>query len=190
MLNFKDFFSNYKTRLNSLLDTIKIDEIDSFIKALKQASINKNKIYIIGNGGSASTASHMANDLRAGLGRRDIIQLDAISLCDNVAVISALANDVGYENIFYYQLKDILTKNDIVVAISCSGNSKNIIKAVEYTKQVGATVVGFTGFNGGRLKQISDIKIHIDSSKDEFGVTEDLHLFINHIIYEYLKEEI
>ena len=113
---------------------------------------NDAKIYIIGNGGSAATASHMANDLSVGLKLREIRNFDVESLSDNSSVCTAIANDIGYENIFYAQLKNRIKKEDLLIAISCSGNSENIVKAARYAKEIGASVVGMTGFNGGMLK--------------------------------------
>ena len=98
---------------------------------------------------------------------------------------TAIANDIGYENIFYAQLKDKITQNDMLIAISCSGNSKNIIKAVDYVKEQKAVIIGMTGFSGGQLKKLCDISYHIDSEKGEYGVVEDLHMILDHIIYTY-----
>jgi len=119
------------------------------------------------------------------LKRRNIISIDVVSLGDNHAVTSAIANDIGYENIFYMQLKDILKPEDVVLAISCSGNSPNIVKAVEYANSVGSTVVGVSGFDGGKLKELSNIKFHVDASKGEYGLVEDIHMILDHIIYSY-----
>ena len=109
-----------------------VDAVAEIINALENV---KGKIYVIGNGGSAATASHMVNDLGAGLRRRKIRSFDVESLSDNTPVCTALANDIGYKNVFYMQLKDRITPDDILIAISCSGNSKNITKAVKYSKK-------------------------------------------------------
>lgn len=185
-MDFKNFTKNYIKELNNLLLNLDLDEFDKFYELIKNC---RNKIYIIGNGGSASTASHMANDLSIGLKRRDKLTLHAISLADNIAVNSAISNDIGYENVFYMQLKDILKPEDIVIAISCSGNSPNIIKAVEYANEVKSTVVGLSGFDGGRLKELSDIKLHIESNKGDYGLVEDAHLILNHILFSYFLKE-
>jgi D-sedoheptulose 7-phosphate isomerase len=188
-MNLKEFTKNYIDRLNKLLNSLDINEIEKLKDVIVSASKNKSRVYILGNGGSASTASHMANDLRAGLGRRDILIVDAVSLTDNVAVNSALSNDIGYENAFYMQLKGILKKEDVVIAISCSGNSSNIVNAIEYANEVGSTIVGFSGFDGGKLKEISDVKIDVATPKGEYGLVEDIHLIINHIVFEYFQKE-
>lgn len=108
--------------------------VSAIVTCLEKAIEQHARIYILGNGGSAATAAHMVNDLGAGLNRRDVRKFNIINLADNASVCTALANDVGYDNIFYYQLRDVIKPNDIVIAISCSGNSPNILKAVDYAK--------------------------------------------------------
>ena len=178
----EEFTKKYIERLILILQQTNIHAI---IKTIKKLNHTKGKVYIIGNGGSAATASHMVNDLGAGLKRRGLKNLDIESLSDNTPVCSALANDIGYKNIFYMQLKDKITKNDVLIAISCSGNSKNITKAVKYAKKEGATIIGLTGFDGGKLKKLSDINFHVPTQKNEYGLVEDMHSIFNHIIYSY-----
>ncbi len=177
-----NFINSYKKNLMQLVQNIDNDKITQIIDLIDNT---KGRIYIIGNGGSASTASHMVNDLGAGLTRRGIKNLNIESLSDNTAVCTAIANDTGYENIFYYQLKNKVTKDDLLVAISCSGNSDNIIKAVEYSKHFNVPIIGITGFDGGKLKNLSDVNFHIQTQKDNYGLVEDMHMILNHIIYSY-----
>ena len=176
------FSKKYIKNLISILQNIDHESIASIITLLNNTS---GKIYIIGNGGSAATASHMVNDLGVGLKRRNIKNFNIQSLSDNTPVFTALANDIGYENVFYMQLKDNITKDDVLIAISCSGNSKNITKAVKYAKKQGSKIVGITGFDGGKLKEKSDISFHIKTAKDEYGLVEDAHMILDHIIYSY-----
>jgi len=178
----KKFVKKYINKLISTLKETDIDAVSQIVKALDNV---KGRIYIIGNGGSAATASHMVNDLGAGLKRRKIKSFDVESLSDNTPVCSALANDIGYKNIFYMQLKDKITSDDILIAISCSGNSKNIIKAVNYSKKRGAKIIGLTGFDGGKLMKKSDINFHISTADSEYGIVEDMHMILDHIIYSY-----
>jgi D-sedoheptulose 7-phosphate isomerase len=186
-LDINKFTEKYTLELNESLQKLDKNELQKFINLLIKSAKNNSKVYIIGNGGSASTASHMANDLSIGLKRRNIINIDAISLSDNSSVITAISNDIGYDNIFYMQLKDTLKVNDIVVAISCSGNSANIIKAIQYAKKCGNTIVGLSGFDGGELYKLSDIKLHIQTQKGKYGLVEDAHSIINHMISEYIQ---
>ncbi|QOG12179.1 SIS domain-containing protein [Arcobacter sp. FWKO B] len=184
-MSLKDFVFEYIDNLKNLLDGIDYNVISDIIKLLETTKINQSKIYVIGNGGSASTASHMVNDLGAGLRRRDIINLDIVSLADNTPVCTAIANDIGYDNIFYMQLKGLLKKDDVIIAISCSGNSANIIKAVDYAKEIGSKIIGVTGFDGGYLKKISDVNFHVQTKSNEYGLVEDMHMILDHIIYSY-----
>lgn len=179
------FINDYTEKLKNLLDNIDVNSIQLIIEAIERTVDNKSKVYVIGNGGSSATASHMANDLGIGLRRRNIININIASLGDNSAVTSAIANDIGFENIFYMQLKDILMPKDVLIAISCSGNSENITKVVEYAKKVGSTVIGVTGFDGGKLKRDCDINFHVAAPKGEYGLVEDIHMILDHMIYSY-----
>jgi len=180
-----NFLASYKESLVTLINYIDQTIIQDVINSLESVSSNNGKIYIIGNGGSAATASHMVNDFGTGLARRDIRYFNIESLSDNTSVCTALANDIGYDYIFSMQLKNKINHNDLLIAISCSGNSTNILNAVEYAKKNNATVIGLTGFDGGELKELSDINFHVDTQKNEYGLVEDLHVIFNHIIYSY-----
>ena len=184
-MKIKPFVTDYLTRLKYILDDIDAEVVSDIIDALELTLAHKSRIYIIGNGGSSATASHMVNDLGAGLRRRDIVNFDVVSLGDNSPVVSAIANDIGYENIFFMQMKGLINPNDIVIAISCSGDSPNIVKAVDYAKGLGCKIIGITGFDGGYLKSISDISFHVSAPKNEYGLVEDVHMILDHIIYSY-----
>ncbi|MBT6936866.1 MAG: SIS domain-containing protein [Candidatus Marinimicrobia bacterium] len=189
-MKIKPFVKDYLTRLKQILDDIDVDVISDIVDTLEETIENKSRIYILGNGGSAATASHMVNDLGAGLRRRDVINFDVTSLGDNSSVVTAIANDIGYENIFYMQMKGHINADDVVIAISCSGDSPNIIKAVDYAKDLGCKIIGVTGFNGGYLKKISNINFHVDVPEDEYGLVEDTHMILDHIIYShYIQTE-
>ncbi len=180
-----NFVDSYLTKLAAALSRVSREEIEKLVVRLDQAEREQGTIYIIGNGGSAATASHMANDLSAGLRLREIRNFKVVSLADNSATCTAIANDVGFENVFYVQLKPVLKPQDVLIAISCSGNSPNIIKAVEYAKSLNVTIVGLTGFDGGKLKALSDIEYHVETDKGEYGIVEDAHMTLDHILYSY-----
>jgi len=184
-MNIEEFSKNYVDQLKILIDKIEISSIKMIIDAITETVRKKSRIYVLGNGGSSAIASHMVNDLGTGLRRRDIINFDISSLADNTPVGTAISNDIGYENIFYMQLKGLLKKDDVLIAISCSGNSKNIIKAAEYAKEMGATVIGFTGFDGGKLKKLADISFHIETPQGEYGLVEDIHTILDHLLHSY-----
>jgi len=179
------FIQEYINKLCHILQNVKIQSVEEIINKLEEVHELNAKIYIIGNGGSAATSSHMVNDLSIGLKLREIRNFNIESLADNSAVCTAIANDIGYENIFYAQLKNKIKKDDLLIAISCSGNSANIVKAAKYAKEVGTTVIGMSGFKGGKLKELSDIKFHIETNKGEYGLVEDAHMILDHIIYSY-----
>ena len=178
----KNFAKSYIDNLTTLLNNIDINIVSEILETIEQT---QGIIYVIGNGGSAATASHMVNDLGIGLKRRNIKDFHLISLSDNTPVCSAIANDIGYENIFYTQLKDRIGENDLLIAISCSGNSHNITKAVQYAKTCNTKIIGLTGFDGGELQALCDINFHVQTQKNEYGLVEDMHMILNHMLYSY-----
>ncbi|MBF0231416.1 MAG: SIS domain-containing protein [Desulfamplus sp.] len=184
--NSAEFAEKYIIYLSEVLKKINIQEIVTFIEILQEARDQGKHIFFIGNGGSAATASHFANDLAIGT-RSWKKPLKVISLCDNNAIVSAIGNDDGFENIFLQQLQVLMEPEDIVVAISASGNSPNVIKAIRYANENGAKTVGLTAFNGGELRKISVNNIHIPTGNKEYGPAEDGHMILDHLIGSYLS---
>tara|TARA_R110000787_G_scaffold58071_1_gene132382 strand:- start:102 stop:728 length:627 start_codon:yes stop_codon:yes gene_type:complete len=180
----------YLEYLASCFNAIDCDAVAAFVGLLLAARNSGNAVFFIGNGGSAATASHFANDISIGTRTGDDRPFRAISLTDNVAVMTALANDEGYERMFVDQLKVQMRDGDSLVAISASGNSPNVIAAVDYAKARGATVVGLTGFDGGKLKSLSDISLHVPTAKGEYGPVEDVHMIFDHLVGSYLIAEV
>ena len=186
MLNVRSFVELYTKKLITLIEEIDTGVVCEIVENLESVAQAGGRVYVIGNGGSAATASHMTNDLGvSGLGRRGLLSLDMISLADNTSVMTALANDVGYENVFYEQLRNRLCDNDLVIAFSCSGNSPNVIKAIKYAKAEGVTVVGVSGFDGGELMELADINFHVRTDIGDYGLVEDVHMILDHLIYSY-----
>ena len=181
-----DFSSAYLHYVGKVLSSISVDEIALFVDVLMAAREKGNFIYFIGNGGSASTASHFANDLAIGTKAWDK-PFRAVSLCDNQSIIMAIGNDYGYDQVFSRQLEILLRKDDVVVAISASGNSENLIHAMEFAKKREAITVGLTSFDGGKLRKIVDVSVHVPAEKGEYGPAEDGHLVLDHLIGSYLK---
>lgn len=175
--------TTYRKELNQCFD-----ELD--FKKLEQVVIHLNKrgrtIFILGNGGSASTASHMEIDLVKGTQVNGFPRLRVISLTNNMAAITAWANDVHYQNVFQEQLEGLMRRGDVVIGISASGNSLNILQAMAYANMNGAVTIGFIGFNGGVLKHMVDIDITVSSQN--YGVVEDFHLSLGHIISQFIKQ--
>jgi D-sedoheptulose 7-phosphate isomerase len=179
------FSFNYFKYLKEVIDKVDLDSIARFISILLEARENNANIFFIGNGGSASTSSHFANDLAIGTNQY-IKSFRAISLTDNLSVITAIANDYGYEEIFTRQLKVIAKKGDVLVGISASGNSKNLLNAFEFANKNEIKTVAITGFDGGALKLMSYENIHIPTENGEYGPVEDLHMILDHLVGAYL----
>jgi D-sedoheptulose 7-phosphate isomerase len=181
----KAFSKAYFEYLGSILKAINIDEIDTFIQLLLRAREQGSTIYFIGNGGSAATASHFANDIAIGTNSYSKA-FRAISLTDNVPIITAIGNDFGYNDIFSRQLQVLGQEGDFLVGISASGNSPNLIKAFEYAKSVKIETVAITAFDGGKMKQIADFSVHVPTEMKEYGPAEDAHMILDHLIGAYL----
>ena len=179
------FAKGYFNYLGNVMGSLDAEAIGAFVKLLLDARERNARIFFIGNGGSAATASHFANDI--GIGTRTLERpFRALSLCDNNAVLTAIANDYGYEDIFVQQLKTMMFSGDVVVGISASGNSPNIIRAMEYASANGAQTVGLSGFDGGKLRSLVSISLHVPSEKGEYGPVEDVHMIFDHLIGAYL----
>ena len=182
----KEFSDEYLQYLTTLIAQLDRSAISRFADLLLESRENKSTTFFLGNGGSASTASHFVNDVSLG-SRQFEKPFRAISLCDNQAVITAIANDDGYENIFLQQLQTLATAGDTIVCISASGNSKNLIKAIEYARENNIYVVGLTAFDGGYLKDNCDLNIHVPTKIGEYGPAEDLHMVICGLVGSYFR---
>lgn len=180
-----DYSKSYFEYLNKVLTSISLSEIDVFVKILLEARESGSTIFFIGNGGSAATASHFANDIAIG-SREYQKPFRVISLCDNQAVLTAIGNDDGYEKIFSQQLRVLLKKQDVVVSISASGNSPNLIHAINTAKTMGAISVGISAFDGGKMKELVDFSLHVPTEKGEYGPAEDAHMVLDHLVANYL----
>jgi D-sedoheptulose 7-phosphate isomerase len=184
-LSIKDYSKSYIDYLSSVLSNISLTDIEKFVEVLLEARERESSIFFIGNGGSAATASHFANDIAIGT-RTYEKPFRAISLCDNQAVITAIANDDGYEKIFSQQLQVLLKKQDVVVAISASGNSPNLLDAIDTAKKMNTITVGISAFDGGKMKEMVDVSLHVPTEKGEYGPAEDAHMVLDHLVSNYL----
>ena len=182
------FARGYLDYLSGLLRRLNTKAIADFIAELELARSNANTVFVVGNGGSAATASHMANDFGVGAHPTDgSPPYRVMALSDNVAAMTAIANDTGYANLFVYQLRIHYRLGDKLIAISASGNSPNIVEAARWVKRRGGRVIGLVGFDGGELKRLSDVVIHAETPKDEYGPVEDVHMILDHLVYTWLK---
>jgi D-sedoheptulose 7-phosphate isomerase len=178
---------DYITILQSTLDQLPVKLIAEVIEVLLQARTQGNQVFIMGNGGSASTATHFVCDLAKNTRREGFPHFRVIGLTDNMALFSAYANDEGYENVFSQQLANLIKPGDVVIGISASGNSKNVVNAMLEAQRYNATTIGFTGFDGGRLGQMVNINIHVKS--DIIEHVEDIHLMLEHMIVKTIKDQ-
>ena len=184
-IDVESFGVEYMDYLCTILKSISMNQIKDFVGILLDARENGSNIYFIGNGGSAATASHFANDIA--IGTKEFKKpFRVISLCDNNAIITAIGNDYGFEKIFSQQLEVLLQEKDVVVAISASGNSINLLNAFDVAKRKGATTVGLSAFDGGKLKEKADISVHVPTNKGEYGPAEDAHMVLDHMVSNYL----
>ena len=186
MIASKQFSDDYLNYISDLISQLDRNHISEFVDHVLGVRDNKQTIFFLGNGGSASTASHFVNDISLG-SRQFENPFRAVSLCDNQAVITAIANDDGYENIFLQQLQTQAKPGDSIVCISASGNSKNLVKAVEWSKANGIYTISLTAFDGGYLKQHTDLNIHVPTKIGEYGPAEDLHMVICGLIGSYFR---
>lgn len=174
-------FKDYTDRVNYVLNKINTDEVDNLLSCIKQVVNLHGKIYVLGNGGSAATASHFVNDLNVIAGRRGIL-IDSVSLTDNIASVTAISNDHSFNDIFSVQLTGRLKQSDLVFCISASGNSLNLINAVKYATSCNVVSVSLVGFDGGILRDISSFSCLVPSPKGEYGPTEDAHMSVCHYL--------
>ena len=178
-----NYINDIKDYINpecEVLHKIDVNEIDAALMLLADCLEKERNIYVFGNGGSSSTASHFQNDFNKGISEYTEKKFRFTCLNDNLPTVMAVANDIGFEETFRFQLNGKLKPDDVIIAISGSGNSKNVLKAVEYAKEIGCKVIGLTGFGGGMLKKMSDISLHVPINSMQ--ITEDIHMVFDHLM--------
>lgn len=163
-----------------VLSKLDIDALNEAMQLIEVAYKERKKVYIFGNGGSSATAAHYQNDFNKGLSETLETKFEFVCLNNDTATLMAIANDIGFEEVFRYQLQGRIREGDLVIAISGSGNSKNIVNAVEYAKEQGNRVIGLTGIKGGKLMQMADVSLHVPVNSMQ--VTEDVHMIFDHLI--------
>ena len=183
------FSISYFNYLKEIFEKIDVSEVKAFVETILAARENSSTIFFIGNGGSAATASHFANDLAFGTNEYKK-PFKVMSITDNVPVLTALGNDYGYDEIFVRQLRVYAKEGDLLVAISASGNSQNIIKAFEYSSTSGIKTIALSAFNGGKMKDMADQVVHIPTEDKEYGPAEDMHMILDHLVSNYLMRAI
>jgi len=183
-----DLIDSYLDELEGVVRNISRDQVRAVVDVLFEAWHSRRTVFLIGNGGSAATASHMMNDLNKYTVVGNLPRFRSIALTDNVPLMTAVGNDMSYADVFIEPLKNLLQPQDILIAISASGNSPNVVKAVEYARNYGAKVIGFCGEPGGKLAAMADLKVSIPA--DRIGQQEDGHMILDHVISAALRERI
>ncbi len=184
--SFVESLATYYQQVQHHLSQLDLEQVSGTIETLLKANHREATIFIFGNGGSASTASHFANDLAKGCAVEGYNRFRVISLVDNLALVTAWANDVAYEEVFAEQLKNLLRPGDVVIGISGSGNSPNILKGIEFARSAGAYTIGFCGYGGGKLRQLVDLAVSSDCSVME--QVEDIHMCLCHSIATTIRQ--
>ncbi len=189
-----EFARSYVERLTGILNALDWGSVGHVVQLFLDARSRGRTIFFMGNGGSAATASHFANDMCVGAsppnrdpgqaGERPLFR--AISLTANSSHLTCLANDFGYDTVFSLQLRNLMQERDVVVGISASGNSPNVVRGLEYANNNGGISVAIVGFDGGRMVEIAQHSIHVKSHKGEYGPVEDVHMILDHLISNYL----
>ncbi len=182
-----DLLKTYVGRLTSLLAGLNLTAVAVTVRILREAHLRGATVYTAGNGGSATTASHMVADLMFGRGLPEP-GLRVVGLVDNQAVITATGNDVSFEEVFARQVRRLASAGDVLILVSASGNSGNVIKAAKEAQSIGVTVISLTGFDGGQLANLSDVSIHVPSEAGAYGPVEDVHLIVSHMLVAALAE--
>ena len=183
-INFENFLNIYLTDLITSIKKSNIKSIEAVSSHIIKTVNNRGTIYVCGNGGSAAISNHYVCDYLKFLRQHSKLKPKVVSLSSNIETITAISNDINYDQIFKYQAENLFEKKDLLIIISSSGNSKNIKEVLKYAKRMGVKVVGFSGFKGGFLKKNSDVSVHIPSKN--YGVTEDSHHILMHVILQFL----
>lgn len=184
-MDYKKRIEAYLEEEKRILDMLSREEINDVMNVLEKARLEQRRIFTCGNGGSASTASHMGSDFNKGISMKMDVRYDLECLSDNVPMMMAVANDISYDDIFVMPLKNKFKTGDVVIGISGSGNSENVIRAVEYANENGGETIAFTGYSGGKLKTIAKHGVHVNV--DNMQIVEDIHLVLNHMMMYILS---
>lgn len=175
----------YLSELKNTIDALSRKEIVQFSELLEKTRQEGKRVIIFGNGGSGATASHFACDINKGVSLGKSKRYKVIALTDNIATILAYSNDLSYDDVFVEQMKNFIEEGDLIVGISGSGNSKNVLKAIEYANERGNFTVGLTGFSGGKLREISSLSIN--ANVNDMQISEDIHMMLVHVLMKVLS---
>lgn len=182
-----DYAMSYIQHMAQVVASLDPEAVAAMTNVISDVATNDKTLFLMANGGSAAVSTHWVNDLSANTVVNGQPGYRVISLTDNASSITALGNDASFEEIFTIQLKANMRPGDVVLAMSVSGNSPNLVSATNWANDNGATTIACTGMDGGQLRQLAQYSIHIDSTKDEYGPIEDMFSVIMHIIQSYIS---
>lgn len=180
------YLGAYLDRVLDAVKSIEVTQLEQLATVIDRTVSSQGHVFFIGNGGSAATATHYVNDLVMAYARTNRV-LRTSSLTDNPALVSGIANDYSFEEIFEYQIRALGKPGDLVIAISASGNSPNLVRAIEYANSLGIGTAAVLGFDGGKLKEMVDVVVQVTTELGDYGPAEDAHLVINHAIAAFLR---
>ena len=183
-LNFKGFFNNHISEINKKLTFINFKNVEKATSKILQTIKNNNYIFVCGNGGSAAIANHYVPDYLKLIRENTKFKPLVKSLSSDIELITAISNDISYSKIFSYQAESLCKKKDLIIIISSSGNSSNVVELANWAKKNKIYCISFTGFNGGKLKKISNLNIHVNINN--YGIVEDIHHIIMHAMMHYI----
>jgi len=175
----------YREREIAVLNSLDLNSVNQVMNVLEDARLHGKRIFICGNGGSAATASHYCCDFNKGVSENQNDKYNFECLNDNIPTLMAVANDIGYEEVFRFPLKNKMKSGDILIGISGSGNSKNVVNAMEYAKSIGGTTIAIVGYSGGKMKEVADYNIHVNIN--DMQISEDIHMMLDHMMMYVLS---
>lgn len=175
----------YREREIAVLNSLDLNSVNQVMNVLEDARLHGKRIFICGNGGSAATASHYCCDFNKGVSENQNDKYNFECLNDNVPTLMAVANDIGYEEVFRFPLRNKMKSGDILIGISGSGNSKNVVNAMEYAKSIGGTTIAIVGYSGGKMKEMADYNIHVNIN--DMQISEDIHMMLDHMMMYVLS---
>lgn len=184
-MDFINELNAYREREIQVLNNLDLNSVNHVMNILEEARLQGKRIFICGNGGSAATASHYCCDFNKGVSENQNEKYNFECLNDNIPTLMAVANDIGFEEVFRFLLKNKMKSEDILIGISGSGNSKNVVNAMEYAKSIGGTTIAIVGYSGGKMKEMADYNIHV--SINDMQISEDVHMMLDHMMMYVLS---
>ena len=181
-----EFLNDYLSRVRSAIEAVDALQLNQLANVIMETVVADGHVFFIGNGGSAATATHYVNDLVMAYARTNRV-VRTSSLTDNAALVTGIANDYSFDEVFEYQLRALAKPGDLVVAISASGNSPNLVRAINYAREADLRTAAIVGFDGGDLKTQADVVVHVVTDLGDYGPAEDVHLIVNHAVASLIR---